>query len=431
MAAGADKYPMLVNSKENRDLFFNDKCDKYDYLSAVGCGVIGGVVDIFLVGAPGDNVLGKWTDEQTDKVVAAFAKKMGWKPKAGGEGNVNGAIGFLERKFRVNYDQRKTSDVKDMFNIAPKTHHMMSLAHSPDIVGLFFSVLNQFTSTSSFIADGGLITIRSDTFELQGGNFLMKIMCGIANWIGHLLSDVAGSSGAHGRGTGIVMPFYELFGLCKFGSFGSEQKDLSEIAMQVFTSGYDFRFGMALGIPVAVTELSIRLIWAIRRKFQMNLPLKECIPTARHDSLRMMLLIGQGTLCVMDIADAGIRSGGNWLAFFTRLNLVAWCRLVWLVLQEVLRKVGISGGAEDSIAALQRVKLAAQEYFEELEKIDMERFREETAAFQSLPHSLADLNEKDMNTVILKTFESLGINRPWEGDFDDFMSDKNNTMMFR
>lgn len=430
VAAGADKYPMLVNSKENRDLFFNDKCDKYDYLTAVGCGVIGGVVDIFLVGAPGDSVLGKWTDEQTDKVVAAFAKKMGWKPKAGGEGNVNGAIGFLERKFRVNYDQRKTSDVKDMFNIAPKTHHMMSLAHSPDIVGLFFSVLNQFTSTSSFIADGGLITIRSDTFELQGGNFLMKIMCGIANWIGHLLSDVAGSSGAHGRGTGIVMPFYELFGLCKFGSFGSEQKDLSEIAMQVFTSGYDFRFGMALGIPVAVTELSIRLIWAIRRKFQMNLPLKECIPTARHDSLRMMLLIGQGTLCVMDIADAGIRSGGNWLAFFTRLNLVAWCRLVWLVLQEVLRKVGISGGAEDSIAALQRVKLAAQEYFEELEKIDMERFREETAAFQSLPHSLADLNEKDMNTVILKTFESLGINRPWEGDFDDFMSDKNNTLMF-
>ena len=61
---------------------------------------------------------------------------------------------------------------------------------------------------------------------------------------------------------------------------------------------------------------------------------------------------------------------------------------------------------------------------------NMERFREETAAFQSLPHSLADLNEKDMNTVILKTFESLGINRPWEGDFDDFMSDKNNTLMF-
>lgn len=136
------------------------------------------------------------------------------------------------------------------------------------------------------------------------------------------------------------------------------------------------------------------------------------------------------TLCVMDIADAGIRSGGNWLAFFTRLNLVAWYRLAWLVLQEVLRKVGIIGGVEDTIAALQRVKLAAQDYLRELEKIDMERFREETAVFQSLPHSLADLNGEDLNAVILKTFESLGINRPWEGDFDDFMSDKSNTLEF-
>lgn len=84
---------------------------------------------------------------------------------------------------------------------------MMSLAHSPDIIGLFFSILNQFTSTASFVANGRLVTVATDTFELQGGNFIMKIMCGIANWFGHLMSDVAGSSGSHGRGTGIVMPF--------------------------------------------------------------------------------------------------------------------------------------------------------------------------------------------------------------------------------
>ena len=36
-----------------------DKCDKYDYLIAVACGVLGGIVDIFLVGSPRDSVLGK------------------------------------------------------------------------------------------------------------------------------------------------------------------------------------------------------------------------------------------------------------------------------------------------------------------------------------------------------------------------------------
>ena len=430
MAAASTKYPLLVNSKENQELFYSDKGDKYDYLTAVACGAIGGVVDFFLVGAPGDSVLGKWTDAQTDKAVIAFAKKMGWKPKASNEGNANSAIGFLERNFKVNYDQRKPGDVGNAFNIAPGTHHMMSLAHSPDVVGLFFSILNQFTSTSSFIADGQLITIKSDTFELQGGSFLMKIMCGIGNWIGHLLSDVAGSSGAHGRGTGIVMPFYELFGLCKFGSFGSEKKDLAEVAVQAFTSGYDFRFGMAQAIPVTITELTVRLIWAIRRKYQMQLPLKDCIPTTKHPSLRIMLLIGQGTLCVMDIVDAGIRSGGNYLAFFTHLNLVAWYRLVSLVLKEVLRQVGIVDCLDDTIAALQRVKLALQEYFTELEKIDIDRFREETAAFQSLEAELAGLGEEDLNVVIIRTFESLGLNHPWEGDFDEFMSDRNNRLVF-
>lgn len=430
MTAANPRYPMLVNSKENRELFYDDNCDKYDYLTAVACGAIGGVVDIFLVGAPGDSVLGKWTDAQTDKAVIAFAKKMGWEPKAGNADNANSAIGFLERRFKVNYDQRKPGDVDNLFDIAPGTHHMMSLAHSPDIVGLFFSILNQFTSTSSFITDGKLITVKSDTFELQGGNFLMKIMCGIGNWIGHLLSDVAGSSGTHGRGTGIVMPFYELFGLCKFGSFGSEKKDLAEVAMQAFNSGYDFRFGMAQAIPVTITELTIRLIWAIRRKFQMKLPLRDCIPTEKHKSLRIMLLIGHGTLCVMDVVDAGVRSGGNFLAFFTRLNLVAWYRLVSLVLKEVLRQIGIVDCLDETIAALQRVKLAMQKYLAELEKIDIERFEEETAMFQSLETNLDNLSEEELNVVIINTFEALGISRPWEGDFDDFMSDSNNRLVF-
>lgn len=187
---------------------------------------------------------------------------------------------------------------------------------------------------------------------------------------------------------------------------------------------------MAQAIPVTITELTIRLIWAIRRKFQMKLPLRDCIPTEKHKSLRIMLLIGHGTLCVMDVVDAGVRSGGNYLAFFTRLNLVAWYRLVLLVLKEVLRQIGIVDCLDETIAALQRVKLALQEYLAELEKIDIGRFKEETAMFQSLEADLENLSEEELHVVIINTFESLGISRPWEGDFDDFMSDSNNRLVF-
>ena len=146
----------------------------------------------------------------------------------------------------------------------------------------------------------------------------------------------------------------------------------------------------------------------------------------------MMLLIGQGTLCVMDVADAAIRSGGNCLAFFSRLNLVAWTRLLTLVLNEVLRRVGIAkDNLDETVVALKQAKLALQEYRAELEKIDANKFDEDTSAFQCLEADLSGLSEEEFNAVIIFTLESLGINCPWDGDFDEFMSDSNNKLVFQ
>lgn len=70
-------YDLEINSEDNKKLILSkDKCDKYDYLIAVACGAIGGMVDIFLVGSPKDSVLTKWTDEQVDNSVKGFAN--GW-----------------------------------------------------------------------------------------------------------------------------------------------------------------------------------------------------------------------------------------------------------------------------------------------------------------------------------------------------------------
>ena len=48
----------IGNEEDRRILLNNDKCDKYDYLVAVACGAIGGVIDAFFVGAPGESKLG-------------------------------------------------------------------------------------------------------------------------------------------------------------------------------------------------------------------------------------------------------------------------------------------------------------------------------------------------------------------------------------
>ena len=169
--------------KKDGELLQKHACDSSDYLIAVACGAVSGLVDIFLVGAPSQSVIGKWTDAQVDEAVKKFAEKSGWSPRPGKEGNVASAIGYLERQYKVNYDQRYSADVGGAFNMSTKNHHIKSLSHSPDIIGLFFSVLNQFTSTSSFVSGGKLVTIKTESFELQGNNLVSKVFCGIVNWL--------------------------------------------------------------------------------------------------------------------------------------------------------------------------------------------------------------------------------------------------------
>lgn len=413
-------------------------CDRYDYLAACACGAVGGMIDIFLVGAPSDSILGKWSDAQMDKAVKSFAKVCGWNPRPGKENNVASAIGWLEKKFPVNYDQRHSGDVGNIINMSANNHHMKSLSHAPDIIGLFFSILNQFTGTSTFLSDGQLVTWNTEASQLEGGNFIAKLFCGFANWIGHIMSDMAGSSGGRGgntgRGSGVVMPFYELFQLCNFGKFsvGKDKQDLATIATRAFQEGYDFRFGLALAIPVLFTELSIKLIWSIRRYFQYRLDLKDCLPTESHADLRLMLIFGHGTLCVIDGLDAGIRSGGNYLFFFLRLNLVAWFRFVMLVLKEACIRCGLKGALDEHIEAYKRINEALQVYLARLEEIDKEQFKKETAEYNKLIQQLNTVSsEEELTSQLLLAFKNQNIELPWQGDFHVHMSNPNGTLIFK
>lgn len=311
-------------------------CDKYDYYASVFSGLVAGMIDVLFVGAPGQSSLGNFTDEQTDNVVKKFASMCGWDPKKEKEDSIASAIGFLEKKFPVNYDMPYANFKEHGFTMAAKNHHIKSLAHCPDPIGLFFSIIDQFAGTATFISNGQIISVRTETQELQGGNFIAKLFCGFANWIGHIMSDAAGSSGGRGnsgRGSGVPIPFFEVFLLFDFGSFqvGKDRQTFAEVMTRVFQDGYDLRFGAAMAIPVVLNELFLRAFWAIKRHFYHELEWKKCIPSLKYKSLNKMLLIGNAGLCLVDTIDAGIRSGGNIVTFILRLNIVAWGRLIYLI----------------------------------------------------------------------------------------------------
>ncbi|WP_202035001.1 hypothetical protein [Paraburkholderia tropica] len=317
----------------------NARCDKYDYMIAGTCGLIGGLIDILLVGAPGEGLLTRAADDWTDSAVQKFARLVGWKGPKEGSDPTHSAIGFLEGKYKVNYDHRHGVDVGGAFKMSTKNHHIKSLGHSPDLVGLFFSILDQFCSTAHFVSDGKLISIDTDTFELRGGTFAAKLFAGFANWLGHLFSDVAGSSGAQGRGSGIPIPFYSLLQFVNVGEFGQHRQTFATVAVQVFERGYDMRHGIAMSIPVIVAELFTRLAWTVKQRCYHERPWRECLPVSNAPELRRMLLVAHGTLCIVDATDAGLRSGGEMIQFLLRSNLIAWARFGSLALREVLALV--------------------------------------------------------------------------------------------
>jgi len=326
-------------------------CDQYDYMIAGTCGLIGGLVDVFFVGMPGKSALGKWADEQTDNAVRGFARLNGWKGGKDGSNKVASAIGFLEKKFKINYDQATSHDTGGAVqNMSMKNHHVKSLGHSPDLLGLFFSILDQFTSTAHFVDKGKLISVSTQTFELSGGNLVAKVFAGFMNWLGHLFSDMAGSSGGRGkvdagRGSGIPIPFYSLLQFMNVGSFGQHRQTFATVAVKVFEAGYDMRHGLAMAIPVMITELLTRTMWVVKQRFFHHQQWRDCVPTPNNPELRRMLLVGHGTLCLVDGTDAALRSGGNIVAFMARSNLIAWVRLGTLALKDL--KASYAGGSLD------------------------------------------------------------------------------------
>ena len=112
-------------------------CDKLDYALAASSGVLCGIIDIFLVGKPGESPLGDVTDKWFANRTTDFAKLCGWDGK--GDDPLSSAIGFLEKKFKIPYDQSVGGGIfRELIDLTPSNHHFKSLGHNPTLLGLLF-----------------------------------------------------------------------------------------------------------------------------------------------------------------------------------------------------------------------------------------------------------------------------------------------------
>lgn len=332
--------------------------DDTEMLISSVSGVICGIIDSLFVGKPGDSKLEKVTTDITDNIVMKAAKLLGWNPQEKNKDNIASAIDFFERKFSVPYDARYDSDLgidstsQEKVGMTASNHHLLSLAHSPDVIGLFFSILDQFISSeqgekhTTVVSKGKIkMFLHDDTeFKLEGDDLISKLFCGFVNWVGHIMSDIAGTSGGRGKnnassGEGIAAPFYELLQFANFGSLGNDKRTFAELSIKLFEKGYDARFMAAASIPVILNEYIIRISYILKQHYCENIEWNKIDKTEiliknkifltieEDQKLNKMLLIGYGTFCAIDLSDAVIRGKGFTFDALLHINLVGWKQL--------------------------------------------------------------------------------------------------------
>ena len=355
-------------------------CDKLDYALAASCGALCGLIDIFLVGKPGESPIGAVTDKWFANRTMDFAKLCGWD--GNGKNSLPSAIGFLEKKFKIPYDQRGAGDAASaIFDLNPTNHHFKSFGHNPTLLGLFFSILDQFTNQSHFVSGGELISLQNADyrFELRGNNVPAKLFCGFVNWFGHLISDVSGSSVSKGRGMGIPSPLWawtnDIIAIKRQLNLPVSKFDqnLNELALNIYKQGFDIRFQTAQAIPVFINEILVRLVYAVRRMVTYFIATKEetrsssamwtaCEPFS-NPTIKRMLTVAHGIFCLIDLGDATIRGfamgGGtfNVSEFFLRLNIVGVGRFTISLYGEAKRAVSIRIAESDAKFAQREITI--------------------------------------------------------------------------
>ena len=72
-----------------------------------------------------------------------------------------------------------------------------------------------------------------------------------------------------------------------------------------------------------------------------------------------------------------------------------------------------------------------EKYYAMLEKYDLEKFKNDIESIHSITNKINEIDSTDdLNKYLLSIYDELNIPKPWNGDIDSFMSNKDNTLVF-
>lgn len=399
-----------------------DGADKIDCTVAVASGIITGLVDSFFIGKFSLERANEWGTEKVNQFVVAIAKLSGYKSD-----DLNGAIRHLEEKFEFAADGN-TSDFG-----GGRQHHLRDFSHHFSLGGLLCSVFAQFTGKVIGTSTAGnllIVDVPPTHVQFLGKSFPEKITFGTVSWVMHIASDIAGSSGNPGKGTGVPGP---ILSLIKQFSVLPIFKDAQSAVMKDRNEGlvfrelisklfngtllkvrsndgdakpvrFDFRTELGMvhelgrqGIPVALNQCFVRSFYFIRRLTHEITALKitkfadlalidpQDVLPFRNKAIARMSTISTGVFAGVNLADAAVRA-----AIISRGNKEVF-------LGEFVVRINFIGLGTFAVACALDIKGIVEE----------RKSEKQDEAYKTYERELADLGCLELNPEQVRLLQSL------------------------
>lgn len=282
------------------------RLDNFDIAIGIIGGILGAVIDILLIGIPKKTKNGIKAGPLSNYVRDYFDKVF---PKDEMEKLANSKIS------KVPFDAQDNRNTKiPVEGLSTYYHRLLQLGHDP-ILGLLFGVTDILNGTMTTIDKKG--NFERQVIDVYANRKEYDIFFAIAKQLIHFASDITTSMG-------LPAPLMSLFNFLKIGKIGEYEQTVAEIVQGMYFEGYDFIHFCSMSIPTMITEVFIR-IWYALKKLKEGKSINECIPFSlkreNNYKLSTMLFLGHTSSCAINTGkvcftkDPLAINYSEWLAF--------------------------------------------------------------------------------------------------------------------
>lgn len=262
-------YPW-AESYKTLDQRFKDTIDlnQTEHLICIGSAMVGFAIDMVFRGGP-------------EKVSGISGMIQGFFDNKLSEETVK----ELEKQAKVTFDQSVNSQKfveragHKIKGLSPNLHHITGVGHDPSPAGIITGVKDVMKNTATFMDSGEIRTIDMEGFFKDGNKRVAKKLVEAFNLVvKHQLSDINGTRG-------LPAPFTFVIGyLENFGDYGQL---IFGIVEKMYLEGYDFRYHLSTYPAALITDILVRVCWAIKliNESEGKLTIKKVIPMVNLNTI--------------------------------------------------------------------------------------------------------------------------------------------------